>query len=59
MVMDYLKEKDVSFEEKNVSTDASARKELMKAGFMGVPVIYVGDEVIQGFDKEKLDEMLK
>ena len=59
MVMDYLKEKDVAFEEKNVSTDPAARKELMKAGFMGVPVIYVGEEVIQGFDKEKLDEMLK
>lgn len=59
MVMDYLKEKEMSFEEKNVSTDPAARKELMKAGFMGVPVIYVGDEVVQGFDKSKLDELLK
>jgi len=59
MVMDYLKEMNVTFEEKNVSTDAAARKELMKAGFMGVPVIYVDDEVIQGFDKSKLDALLK
>jgi len=59
MVMDYLKEMNVTFEEKNVSTDAAARKELMKAGFMGVPVIYVDEEVIQGFDKSKLDELLK
>jgi len=59
MVMDYLKEQNVTFEEKNVSTDPSARKELMSAGFMGVPVIYIDDEVVQGFDKTKLDLMLK
>ncbi len=59
MAKDYLKENNIEFEEKNVSTDAAARKELMSQGFMGVPVIYVGDEVIQGFDKSKLEELLK
>ncbi len=59
MVKDYLNEKKISFEEKNVSTDASARKELMSQGFMGVPVIYVGEEIVQGFDKNKLDALLK
>lgn len=59
MAKDYLNEINVAFEEKNVSTDAEARKELMSQGFMGVPVIYVGDEVIQGFDKARLDALLK
>jgi len=59
MAKDYLNESNIEFEEKNVSTDAAARKELMSAGYMGVPVIYVGDEVIQGFDKSKLEELLK
>jgi glutaredoxin-like YruB-family protein len=58
MAKDYLTEKGVSFTEKNVSTDIEARKELMSKGFMGVPVIYVGEEVIQGFNKAKLDELL-
>ncbi|MDM8534872.1 glutaredoxin family protein [Clostridiaceae bacterium HSG29] len=58
MAKEYLKEKGVEFEEKNVSEDAEARKELISNGFMGVPVIYVGDEVIQGFDKNRLDELL-
>ena len=58
MAKEYLKEKGVEFEEKNVSVDAEARKELIANGFMGVPVIYVGDEVIQGFDKNRLDELL-
>ena len=55
---DYLTEKGVDFEEKNVGNDAEARKELIQKGYMGVPVIIVGDEEIQGFDKEKLEELL-
>jgi len=59
LAKNYLKENNVEFEEKNVSTDTVARKELMSKGFMGVPVIYVDDEVVQGFDKTRLDELLK
>lgn len=55
---DYLKSKGINFEEKNVSTDMKARKELMSRGFMGVPVIMVDDEVIQGFDRGRLEELL-
>lgn len=58
MAKEYLTEKGVAYEERNVSNDIEARKELMSKGFMGVPVIYVEDEVIQGFDKAKLDELL-
>jgi glutaredoxin-like YruB-family protein len=55
---DYLKSKGVQFEERNVSTDMNARKELISKGFMGVPVIMVDEEVIQGFDKARLEELL-
>ena len=58
MAKEYLTEKGVAFTERNVSSDIEARKELMSKGFMGVPVIYVEDEVIQGFDKAKLDALL-
>lgn len=58
MVKEYLEEKGVEYVERNVSTDSEARKELIANGFMGVPVVYIGDEVIQGFDKKKLDELL-
>ena len=58
MAKEYFTEKGVAYTEKNVSTDIEARKELMSKGFMGVPVIYVEDEVIQGFDKAKLDSLL-
>jgi len=59
MAKEYLTEKGVAYEERNVSNDIEARKELMSKGFMGVPVIYVEDEVIQGFNKAKLDELLE
>ncbi len=54
----YLDENNVAYTEKNVSTDMEARKELMDQGFMGVPVILVDDEVIQGFDKRRLETLL-
>lgn len=57
-VKDYLKEKGVDYTERNVQTDTEARKELIKKGYMGVPVVVVGEEEIQGFDKAKLEELL-
>lgn len=58
MAKDYLKEKNIAFEEKNVQTDAQARTELMSKGYTGVPVIVVDNEEIVGFDKAKLDTLL-
>jgi len=55
---EYLNEKGIEFIEKNVSTDMDARKELMKMGFMGVPVIQIGEETIEGFNKAELDRIL-
>ena len=53
---DYLKEKKVRYIEYNVAEDHKRAKEMMeKSGQMGVPVIVVDDEVIIGFDKEKID----
>lgn len=54
----YLSEKGVSYTEKNISTDTSARKELMQKGHMGVPVIIVDGEEIVGFDRGRLEQLL-
>ncbi|NLY36898.1 MAG: glutaredoxin family protein [Tissierellia bacterium] len=56
---DYLDSLGVEYQERNVSTDMEARKELMQKGFMGVPVLLVDEEVIQGFDKARIDQLLK
>lgn len=55
---DYLKEKGVEFEEKNIQEDKVARKELMDRGHMGVPVILIDEEEVVGFDKPKIDSLL-
>lgn len=58
MAKEYLNEKGVSYEEKNIQTDPTARKELMQKGYMGVPVIVVNGEDIVGFDKARLEQLL-
>jgi glutaredoxin 3 len=55
---DYLKSKGVDFTEKNVSTDLEARKELMGMGFMGVPIIMIDDQIVEGFNRAKIDELI-
>ena len=56
--MDYLKEKNVEFEAKDISKDPEARKFLMSQKSMGVPAIYIDEELVMGFDKQKIDALL-
>ncbi|HEY8363917.1 MAG TPA: glutaredoxin family protein [Tissierellaceae bacterium] len=54
----YLKEKGIEYEEKNVQTDKEARKELMAMGYTGVPILIINGEQVVGFDKERIDSLL-
>ncbi len=56
---EFLREKGFEYEEKNVSSDMEARKELMEMGFMGVPIILVDGETVEGFNKGKLEKLLE
>lgn len=58
MLKDFLNKKGVSYQEKNVSSDQQARKELMRMGHMGVPVTIINGEEIVGFDRSKLEQLL-
>ena len=59
-VKEYLKEKDVQFEEIYVDEDQEAAQEMIKkSNQMGVPVIDIDGEIIVGFDKEKIDKLLE
>ncbi len=55
---DYFQEKGISYTEKNIQEDPEARKELMKMGHMGVPVILIDGEEVVGFNKDKIDQLL-
>lgn len=59
MSKEFFKEHNVAFTEYNVAADLEKRQEMIsRSGQMGVPVIYVGDELTIGFDKERLSELL-
>lgn len=54
----YLREKGIEYEERNITTDISARRELMKKGIMGVPAFLIGEDAVVGLDTEKIEELL-
>jgi glutaredoxin-like YruB-family protein len=55
---EYLRQKGVPFQEKNIELDPAAAREVMqRSGQMGVPVIIAGDDVIVGFDRARLDRL--
>jgi len=56
----YLTEKGVKYLEKDVATDVDARDEMIRiSGQMGVPVIVVNGQIIIGFNRPKIDELLQ
>ena len=59
MAKDFFTEKNVAFEDFDVAADMDKRKEMInKSGQMGVPVIIIGDQLIVGFNKPKIIELL-
>jgi len=56
---EYLKGKNIPFEDVDVAANADQAKEMVKiSGQMGVPVITVDGAVIIGFDQNKLNQLL-
>lgn len=59
MTKEFLKENNVPFEDIDVWSDVEARKEMVeKSGQMGVPVIQIDNNIIIGFQKEKIANLL-
>lgn len=57
---EFLKEHSIEFQEIDVTKDQKLQEEMIdKSGQMGVPVIEIGDEIIIGFDREKISQLLK
>ncbi|KKW48173.1 MAG: Glutaredoxin-like protein, YruB-family [Parcubacteria group bacterium GW2011_GWA1_59_11] len=59
MAKAFFKENKIDYSEKNVAVDSQAVEEMIKkSGQLGVPVIDVDGEIIVGFDKPRLKELL-
>ena len=56
---EFFKKNNVAYIDYDVSTDAQRRQEMIdKSGQMGVPVIFVDNEMVIGFDESKLSELV-
>ncbi len=59
MVKDFFKANNIAYTEYDVASNPDKRKEMVeKSGQMGVPVILIGDELIIGFNKPKITQLL-
>lgn len=59
-VKNYLKGKEIAFEELNVQDNMDARQEMVsKSKQMGVPVLDVNGSIIIGFDKKAIETALE
>jgi len=55
---EYLSQKQIPFQERDVTKDAGAVEELQRLGFMTTPVTVIDGTVIVGFDAAKIDAAL-
>lgn len=59
MTKDFLKERGIEYTDYDVAHDLEKRQEMIqKSGQMGVPVIFIGNEMIIGFDRERIASTL-
>ena len=57
---EFFKANNVAFTDHNVATDIEKRKEMLeRSRQMGVPVIFIGDEMVIGFDEGRLRSLLE
>lgn len=59
MAMDYFDQKNVKYTEKDITVDNDALNFVLeKVGQAVTPIITIGDQIIIGFDRPKIDEAL-
>lgn len=59
MAKEFFTEKGIEFTNYDVASDATKRQEMIQmTGQLGVPVIVIGDDVIVGFDRNRLAQKL-
>lgn len=59
MSKEFFKENNIEFTDYDVAEDTTKRQEMIeRSGQMGVPVIFIDDQMIVGFNKDKLTTAL-
>jgi glutaredoxin-like YruB-family protein len=59
MAKEFLKENNIQFEDLDVSSNQTAAQEMIsKSGQMGVPVLDIKGQIVVGFDKARIKQLL-
>lgn len=60
MTKDFFRSNSVQYQEFNVASDAKARDEMIqKSGQLGVPVTEINGQIVVGFDRARLSELME
>jgi glutaredoxin len=57
-VKEFLSQKGIPYIERDVLKDQTAIEELAQLGYMTTPVIKIDDEIVVGFNRQRLEELL-
>jgi len=58
-VKEFLSQNQIEFTDRNIAADDAALAELEKLGYLTTPVTVIGGEVVVGFDRAKLETLLR
>ena len=59
MVKQFLKDNNINFHDYDVGSDrAKAQEMVQKSGQMGVPVLDIDGEIVVGFDRDRIKQIL-
>lgn len=57
---EYFNERNIKFQEIDVSQDEKALEKMVAiSGQMGVPVVEIDNNVVIGFDRDRIDQILQ
>jgi hypothetical protein len=56
--MEFLSQRNIGFTEKNIRTDLDAMQEMVEMNSQSTPTTVIDGEVIIGFDRQKISELL-
>lgn len=57
-VIRYLRNRGLHFDVRDVESDDDAQEDLNALGYTGVPVTFIDDQAVTGFDTNRLDAYL-
>lgn len=58
MAKEFLSQQKIHFVERDVNADPQAAYELQKRNISGVPTFFIGEDVIVGFDRQRILQLV-